>query len=316
MTSRHCSFCNTTGSTESPLKVCGACKRVAYCGSTCQKNHWSTHKPVCRAAIEKDQDSYEESNETEATRGGKDIVARTDYINKDGNRVLGGTVYPAGTYFEWFEMPTSEFPDGSHNTIHFTKPMAVWVSGLSDDESELFEAQIVEGCKAGLDPLEIFHQVALEKGMTPADEQRANYPDAYEKALSILAARYHASRAKEVDVSKRHGSKFVRRNEDGDVVLLDANNKEFLVSADAVHVLKFAGSEGRTEVVFFDSDDIADMKHLRDDEKKTYRSLFARAAIEQRFPGMTVVPESEMEANAEAEMDVEQKVSEGGRDIN
>lgn len=213
-------------------------------------------------------------------------------------------------------MPTSEFPDGSHNTIHFTKPMAVWVSGLSDDESELFEAQIVEGCKAGLDPLEIFHQVALEKGMTPADEQRANYPDAYEKALSILAARYHASRAKEVDVSKRHGSKFVRRNEDGDVVLLDANNKEFLVSADAVHVLKFAGSEGRTEVVFFDSDDIADMKHLRDDEKKTYRSLFARAAIEQRFPGMTVVPESEMEANAEAEMDVEQKVSEGGRDIN
>jgi hypothetical protein len=316
MTSRHCSFRNTLATAEHPLKVCGACKKVAYCDAACQKNHWPIHKPACRAAVKKDQDSYEDSNETEAKRDRDNIVARTDFINKDGNRVLGGTIYPAGTYFEWFEMPTPESPDGSHNTIQFTKPIAVWVSGLSDDKSELFEAQIVEGCKAGLDPLEIFHQVALEKGMTPADEQRANYPDAYEKALPILAARYNASRAKEVDINKRHGSKFMRRNEGGDVVLLDANNEEFVVSADAVHVLKFSGNEERTEVVFFDSDDITDMKHLCDDEKKTYRSMLARVVMEQRYPGKTVVPESEMKATAEAEMDVEQKAPEGDMDIN
>jgi hypothetical protein len=40
--------------------------------------------------------------------------------------------------------------------IHFTKPMAVWVADPSEDEAEVFEAQIVEGCKSGFKPMDIF----------------------------------------------------------------------------------------------------------------------------------------------------------------
>ena len=30
------------------LKACGACKLVKYCGPTCQRNHWPTHKTACK----------------------------------------------------------------------------------------------------------------------------------------------------------------------------------------------------------------------------------------------------------------------------
>lgn len=127
--------------------------------------------------------------------------------------------------------------------------------------------------------------------MAPADEERANEPGAYEKALPILAARYKAFQIKEVDVSKRTGSKFVRLNEKGDVFMIDDNNEEFVASANAVHVFKFVGDEERTELVFFDSDDIANMKYLRDDEKMMYRSMLTRVVIEQRYPGKCVTCE-------------------------
>jgi hypothetical protein len=78
---------------------------------------------------------------------------------------------------------------------------------------------------------------------------------------------------------------------------------------------KFAGNEERTEVVFFDSDDIANMKHLRGDEKQTYRSMFARVAVEQRYPDTTVANASEMKAAGEAEIEAEQKTSEDDVDV-
>lgn len=310
MTSRHCATCNAAESAERSLKTCVACKRVAYCNRDCQKLHWVLHKHACRAAIAQDKNPNNHKREPEP----EDIRTLTDFQRENGDRVRGGITYPAGTYIDWFEMPTPKKPDGSTNMIHFTKPIAVWVADLSDDEAEVFEVQIVEGCRDGFEPVEIFQQIAEEKGLSRADQELANKPGAYEKALPILAARYNASRVKEVDISKRDGTKFVRRNDQGEVVLLGANNEEFVASADAVYVLKFADDEERTELVSFDSDDIANMKHLRGDEKETYRSMFIRVAIEQRFPGMTVADLSEMETAEEAEIDAEQKPSDN--DIN
>lgn len=311
MASRHCSICNAAETVEHSLKQCASCKRVAYCNRDCQKLHWVVHKHACLAAVAQGQ----KPNEHEPKPEPENIRTRTDNRNEDGSRVLDGITYPAGTYIEYFEMTTPESPDGFTHMIHFTEPMVVFVVDLSDDEAEVFEGQIVEGCKSGSKPFEIFPQIAQEKDLTPTDKKRANNPDEYVKALPTLAARYNASRAKEVPISKRAGSKFVRLNSQGDVVMLDVNNEEFVVSADAIHVLKFEGDEERAEVVFFDSDDIANMKHLRGDEKQTYRNMFARVAIEQRYPGMTVADASEMKVAGEAEIDAE-KTSEDDVDIN
>jgi hypothetical protein len=38
------SGCKKTGSL-----ICGSCKSVRYCTPTCQKSHWKTHKPTCKA---------------------------------------------------------------------------------------------------------------------------------------------------------------------------------------------------------------------------------------------------------------------------
>mmetsp|Transcript_7624 Transcript_7624/g.13751 ORF Transcript_7624/g.13751 Transcript_7624/m.13751 type:complete len:148 (-) Transcript_7624:68-511(-) len=31
-----------------PLKICGGCKSVQYCSSSCQHTHWKAHKKTCR----------------------------------------------------------------------------------------------------------------------------------------------------------------------------------------------------------------------------------------------------------------------------
>ena len=36
------------------IRVCSACKRVAYCNNDCQKGHWKTHKLTCSYYLKKD----------------------------------------------------------------------------------------------------------------------------------------------------------------------------------------------------------------------------------------------------------------------
>ena len=45
-TAHCCAECGVAGGVS--LKVCKACMRVKYCGATCQKNHWATHKKQCK----------------------------------------------------------------------------------------------------------------------------------------------------------------------------------------------------------------------------------------------------------------------------
>ena len=41
----HCAFC---GSTSAKLRLCTGCKKVKYCGTKCQRNHWKDHKSACK----------------------------------------------------------------------------------------------------------------------------------------------------------------------------------------------------------------------------------------------------------------------------
>jgi hypothetical protein len=41
---RHCHFCNAVPQTA---RICKGCKNARYCGTTCQRQHWSVHKPEC-----------------------------------------------------------------------------------------------------------------------------------------------------------------------------------------------------------------------------------------------------------------------------
>eukprot|EP00735_Rhodelphis_limneticus_P007902 TRINITY_DN20602_c0_g1::TRINITY_DN20602_c0_g1_i1::g.12374::m.12374 TRINITY_DN20602_c0_g1::TRINITY_DN20602_c0_g1_i1::g.12374 ORF type:complete len:373 (-),score=24.10,sp/Q9WV06/ANKR2_MOUSE/32.45/3e-14,Ank_2/PF12796.2/0.00039,Ank_2/PF12796.2/3.9e-13,Ank_2/PF12796.2/7e-09,Ank_5/PF13857.1/2.5e-06,Ank_5/PF13857.1/8.5e-08,Ank/PF00023.25/0.0086,Ank/PF00023.25/29,Ank/PF00023.25/9.4e-07,Ank_4/PF13637.1/0.13,Ank_4/PF13637.1/0.00088,Ank_4/PF13637.1/0.072,Ank_4/PF13637.1/0.0012,Ank_3/PF13606.1/0.51,Ank_3/PF len=42
----HCAACNTCMQPQE-LKRCGSCRLVQYCGETCQKAHWATHRDTC-----------------------------------------------------------------------------------------------------------------------------------------------------------------------------------------------------------------------------------------------------------------------------
>lgn len=43
---KYCENCSL-GEEETKLKVCASCHTVYYCGTTCQKNDWKSHKHVC-----------------------------------------------------------------------------------------------------------------------------------------------------------------------------------------------------------------------------------------------------------------------------
>lgn len=320
MTSGRCSNCNVIGTAEHALRVCNSCERVAYCSRKCQKEHWAIHKPACRAGFNKDRDSYEDSGdelndaEEESSNVGKGFKDEND------NLIVGDVTYPVGTYIEWFTMPTPEHPRGYKDMINLDKPLAIWFASLSDEESKTVEKQIVEGYKSGhLMVWEIFYQIAQQKGSESADfKERAKDPKEYENALQILAGRYNATKPQAVDISKRSGSTFVRFDEQGDVVLLDFNEEQFVVPADTVSIVETKDEEGQLEleIVFFDSDTIANMKYLRNDEKVAYKEMMAREMFEKHDGGDTVANAGRIKAAEEAENDVEQKTSEDDLDNN
>ena len=49
---KECENCHTEISDK--IRVCSACKRVAYCNSDCQKEHWKVHKQTCSYYLKKD----------------------------------------------------------------------------------------------------------------------------------------------------------------------------------------------------------------------------------------------------------------------
>lgn len=53
MSVQACGSCNTPNTAlEKKLSACSRCKKVFYCSTECQKNHWTVHKPLCgRATI-------------------------------------------------------------------------------------------------------------------------------------------------------------------------------------------------------------------------------------------------------------------------
>lgn len=49
---KNCEHCHSEISDK--IRVCSACKKVAYCDSQCQKEHWKVHKQVCTYDRKKD----------------------------------------------------------------------------------------------------------------------------------------------------------------------------------------------------------------------------------------------------------------------
>jgi TPR repeat protein len=47
-TTNCCAECGKAEGGDVSLKTCKSCKTVKYCGATCQRNHWSTHKKLCK----------------------------------------------------------------------------------------------------------------------------------------------------------------------------------------------------------------------------------------------------------------------------
>ena len=41
-----CTFCETSNSKH--LRFCSGCRQVSYCSKECQRNHWKSHKQICR----------------------------------------------------------------------------------------------------------------------------------------------------------------------------------------------------------------------------------------------------------------------------
>ena len=59
---KSCSFCNKRKSAEHDIKGrCSRCQSVYYCDATCQKNHWPTHKLICKRVTKKKQKQKQES---------------------------------------------------------------------------------------------------------------------------------------------------------------------------------------------------------------------------------------------------------------
>lgn len=292
MSSRHCSTCNAIETAEHSLKTCPACKRVAYCNKACQKLHWIVHKPVCLTAVEHDRDSDEESDVDEAEDENDDDA--NDNPN-DSGAANPNTTDLVGTSIEYFTLPTPAHPDGHKISIPLTKTMIVFLASLPAEQQKTAEEQLIHGHKLGFETQDVFCQILLvnKKGLS-AIEQRAKKLDEYESAVQVLAGRYYAAAPQVVDFTMREDSRFPPLNKEGDWLMLDDKGDFQSVPADRAHVLQLEGEEekkknGEQEVVFFDMDTVANMKYLRDGEKKAYKEMVAQNVFAERYPGKTMV---------------------------
>ncbi|XP_037532623.1 ankyrin repeat and MYND domain-containing protein 2a [Nematolebias whitei] len=70
-------FCTTCGA-KGAEKRCSICKMVLYCGHTCQKMHWFTHKKVCKKLQEQreaqEAETAQQSPESEAEQEATDSM--------------------------------------------------------------------------------------------------------------------------------------------------------------------------------------------------------------------------------------------------
>lgn len=134
--------------------------------------------------------------------------------------------------------------------------------------------------------------------------RHANDPDAYDDALQILADRYHVAKPPGVDITLQDTGRVAFVNEQGDVVMLDEKDNEVVVPTDWMQVLELEYKENDPDMIFFDSEAIANMKYLHPDEKETYKNMLARKAFEQEYPGKTmaeiVAERKKLKADAQA----------------
>ena len=235
------------------------------------------------------EDEEKSNNSTQTSRDANDNFTDRDAINTNVTGLMG-------TYIEWFVMPTPAHPNGYRNRINFDKTMVAFLASLSEQDNLVAEEQMVHGDKLGLEQMEVFRQIVLAKRLKPLRryQERAADPNTYAADLQIAASRHHAAipqAFESVGIAMCEDSRLERLNKDGDWLLLGKGEDKLIgVPADCAHALGLEEQEkdGEHEVVFFDSDTIANMKYLCLNEKETYKDMLARDVFERRYPGKTM----------------------------
>lgn len=275
MTTRTCDACNTVPTTERHLMLCGACKNASYCNRACQKAHWKAHKPMC-LTISK-QNTKINNHEDETTVDG--------FKDEHGNVVVAGKIHPPGTYIDYLMPPSPGYPRGRHDTIILEPKMVIWFANLSEGEKDNFERKMVDGLKSGALTKDVFDQIARKRDVEGAGKVDETVdPTEYEKALQTLASRYRAARVEDDNSDRSRFGLIAGTNERGDLIMRDAEGEEYIHPADSYRVVEI---EGEREMVRFGAEIIANMKYMSDGEKKVYKQVIAREAIEERYAGKT-----------------------------
>jgi hypothetical protein len=195
-----------------------------------------------------------------------------------------------GTFIEYFTIPTPSRPSGHKTAMNLTRPMITFLASLSEEDSQTAERQLVDGHKLGLEPQNVFPRIVLsKKKLLRIFEERGNDPHAYNDDLQTLAGRHRAAVPQVVHTTMCEGGR-VEHLKQGRLLFLDVNSNFVIVPVDWAHVFELEQEEkdGEVEVVFFDSDTIANMRYLRADEKEAYKEMLAWDVFEQRYPDKTL----------------------------
>lgn len=83
--SRRCHYCLLEECADRRLQTCTGCSTTVYCSKLCQKHHWQTHKPLCRAVRLVEQYLAEEETQRNKSSG----IGKVDYLSaKQGKRLI------------------------------------------------------------------------------------------------------------------------------------------------------------------------------------------------------------------------------------
>lgn len=131
MTVTGCKSCLKLNTPEDPVtKVCGNCKTVLYCSTTCQRNDWKYHKTHCKSGGEVDK----------SDQGFKD---------SDGNFYFQDRVLPAGTFITASLPPLTPNVRGVIYVMELSDEMLEMTKGMTDAESERFRERFALALRFG-----------------------------------------------------------------------------------------------------------------------------------------------------------------------
>ena len=145
MATDSCANCDTASTNSHPLRLCSACKTVAYCNRDCQKANWKAHKPSCR---------HSESKKAKEQASLKEIKDKVeDSLLPDGQLQFEETIsIPHNSYLLKDMRPVPELPLGYKMMIPFPPEWLASISHLSAEEQEKAKTDWANQIEAMIEP--------------------------------------------------------------------------------------------------------------------------------------------------------------------